>query len=132
VETSSKRIDVGNRRLLIIDDEPDIGAILKYIAEDCGYEAAATLSADEFKTAYATFKPTAVIVDLVLPDTDGIELFRWLADQGCTLPILILSGFDDKVLESAKLLGEARGLRICGTVTKPMDVKGVRDVLESL
>ncbi|HEX4507405.1 MAG TPA: response regulator [Alphaproteobacteria bacterium] len=118
--------------MLIIDDEPDIGAILKYIAEDCGYEASATLSADEFKAAYKNFKPTAVVVDLALPNTDGIELFRWLADQGCTLPILILSGFDDKVLESAKLLGEARGLRICGTVTKPMDIKGVRGMLEAL
>jgi DNA-binding response OmpR family regulator len=108
VETSSKTIDVGNRRLSIIDDEPDIGAVLKYIAEDCGYEAAATLPADEFKAAYAAFEPTAVVVDLALPNTDGIELFRWLADQGCTPPILILSEFDDKVLESAKLLGEAR------------------------
>ena len=59
----------------------------------------------EFKTAYAAFKPTAVVVDLALPDTDGIELFRWLADRGCTLPIVILSGFDDKVLESAKRAG---------------------------
>src|ERR1700761_336336 len=98
---------VADRRLLIIDDEPDIGAILAYIAEDCGYEVAATISADEFKDAYATFRPTVLVVDLALPNIDGIELFRWLADQGCAMPILILSGFDDKVLESAKLLGEA-------------------------
>jgi len=118
--------------LLIIDDEPDIGAILKYIAEDCGYEVTVTLAADAFKAAYMAFKPTAVVVDLALPDTDGIELFRWLADQGCTIPILILSGFDDKVLESAKLLGEARGLQMRGIITKPMDLKGVRGLLEGL
>ena len=123
---------MADRRLLIIDDEPDIGAILKYIAEDCGYEVTATMAADEFKIAYASFKPTAVVVDLALPNTDGIELFRWLADQGCTLPILILSGFDDKVLESAKLLGQARGLKICGTLTKPMDLESVRTILDAL
>ena len=123
---------MADRRLLIIDDEPDIGAILKYIAEDCGYEVNATMAADEFKIAYASFKPTAVVVDLALPNTDGIELFRWLADQGCTLPILILSGFDDKVLESAKLLGEARGLQMRGIITKPMDLRAVRALLEAL
>jgi len=123
---------VADRRLLIIDDEPDIGAILKYIAEDCGYEVTATMAADEFKTAYASFKPTAVVIDLALPNTDGIELFRWLADRGCTIPILILSGFDDKVLESAKLLGEARGLQMRGIITKPMDLRGVRALLEGL
>jgi len=39
---------VADRRLLIIDDEPDVGAILKYIAEDCGYEVSATMAADEY------------------------------------------------------------------------------------
>jgi DNA-binding response OmpR family regulator len=123
---------VSDRRLLIVDDEPEVGAILKYIAEDCGYEVAVTTSADDFKTAYAGFGPTALIVDLALPATDGIELFRWLADESCTLPVLILSGFDDKVLESAKRLGEARGLAMRGIVTKPMDLKGLRALLEAM
>jgi DNA-binding response OmpR family regulator len=123
---------VNNKRLLIIDDEPDIGAMLQYIAEDCGFEVVATTTSEAFKTSYTTFKPTAVVVDLAVPNTDGIELFRWLADEGCTAPVLILSGFDDKVLESARLLGEARGLAMAGIITKPMDIDGVRALLGSL
>jgi DNA-binding response OmpR family regulator len=123
---------VTNRRLLIIDDEPDIGTILQYIAEDCGFEVTVTTTSEAFKASYAAFRPTVVVVDLAVPDTDGIELFRWLADEGCNLPILILSGFDDKVLESARLLGEARGLAMAGIITKPMDIDGVRVLLDRL
>lgn len=123
---------MNTRRLLIIDDEPDIGEILQYIAEDCGFEVVATTTSEAFKTNYATFKPTVVVVDLAVPNTDGIELFRWLADERCTAPILILSGFDDKVLESAKLLGEARGLAMAGIITKPMDVDSVHALLGRL
>lgn len=123
---------MSTRRLLIIDDEPDIGAILQYIAEDCGFEVVATTTSEAFKTNYTTFRPTVVVVDLAVPNTDGIELFRWLADEGCTAPILILSGFDDKVLESAKLLGEARGLVMAGIINKPMHADGIRALLDNL
>jgi DNA-binding response OmpR family regulator len=123
---------VSTKRLLIIDDEPDIGAILQYIAEDCGFEVVATTTSEAFKASYATFTPTVVVVDLAVPNTDGIELFRWLADEECTAPILILSGFDDKVLESAKLLGEARGLVMAGIIHKPMNTDRVRALLDNL
>lgn len=129
---SSRRINVSTRRLLIIDDEPDIGTLLQYIAEDCGFEVVATTTSEAFKASYATFKPTVVVVDLAVPDIDGIELFRWLADEGCSAPILILSGFDDKVLESAKLLGEARGLAMAGIINKPMHADGIRALLDRM
>ena len=123
---------MSTRRLLIIDDEPDIGTILKYIAEDCGFEVVATTTSTAFKTSYATFKPTVMVIDLAVPDIDGIELFRWLADEGCTTPVMILSGFGEKVLESARRLGEARGLVMAGIINKPMNADGVRAMLNSL
>jgi DNA-binding response OmpR family regulator len=123
---------VSIRRLLIIDDEPDIVAILKYIAEDCGFEVVATTTSEAFKTSYSTFKPTVMVIDLAVPDIDGIELFRWLADEGCTTPILILSGFGEKVLESARRLGAARGLVMAGIISKPMHANDVRALLDNL
>lgn len=117
---------------MIIDDEPDVGAVLEYIAQDCGFEVAATTSAADFQGRYADFAPTAVVVDLALPDMDGIQLFRWLADQNCRLPVLIVSGFDDKVVAAAKRLGEARGLQMRGIITKPIDIGGVRGLLDAL
>ena len=61
----------------------------------------------------------------------GSSFFDGSPTKG-NLPILILSGFDDKVLESARLLGEARGLAMAGIITKPMDIDGVRVLLDRL
>jgi hypothetical protein len=59
---------------------------------------------------------------------DGVELTRFLADQDYRGPVLIVSGFDRRVLESAFRLGEALGLNMVGPVEKPVRF----DVLEEL
>ncbi len=51
---------------------------------------------------------------------DGVELIRFLAGQGYAAPVLIVSGFDRRVLESAFRLGEALGLTMVGPVEKPV------------
>ncbi len=123
---------MNDRRLLIIDDEPDVGAIIGQIAQDGGFDVKATTSAAAFKRAYATFRPSAIMMDLAVPTTDGIELFRWLADERCDTPILIVSGFGHKGLESARRLGEARGLVMGGILAKRMRAADIRASLIKL
>ena len=123
---------MSGRRLLIIDDEPQFGILIRRIAEHCGFEVETTLTAGNFKDAYASFQPDAIILDLAVPEMDGIELLRWLADIGCSAPILIASGFGSKVIESAKLLGEARGLAMAGVIAKPFRVAELQAQLTGL
>ena len=131
--TSLERVrQMGVQRLLVIDDEPHIGLVIKRIAEGCGYEVQTTNRADAFKVAYAKFHPDAIVLDLAVPDMDGIELLRWLADAGCDNPIIIASGFDTKVIEAAKMLGEARGLRMAGVLSKPFLAAELRSTLAGL
>ena len=120
------------RRLLIIDDEPQIGLVIGRIARNCGFEVETTQSAESFKRAYSTFHPGAIVLDLAVPDADGIELLRWLANESCTAQILIASGFGSKVVESARLLGEARGLAMAGVIAKPVRLADVREQLNGL
>jgi DNA-binding response OmpR family regulator len=119
-------------RLLVLDDEPYIGVVIKRIAEASGYDVQVTGRADAFMTAYADFHPDAIVLDLAVPDMDGIELLRWLADAGCQNPIVIASGFDVKVIEAAKTLGEVRGLRMAGIISKPLRVADLRATLDAL
>ena len=69
-----------------------------------------------------------VALDLGMPGSDGVELTRFLADQEYRGPVLIVSGFDRRVLDSAFRLGEALGLQMAGPVEKPVRF----DVLEEL
>jgi DNA-binding response OmpR family regulator len=118
--------------LLLIDDEPSVGRFLAHVAEDCGYRALATMNADSFRREYRLLHPDMLVVDLGVPGSDGIELLRFLAEEKCEAPVVIISGFDRRVLESAIRLGEAFGLRMAGPLAKPVRVHELEALFEDL
>jgi hypothetical protein len=63
---------------------------------------------------------------------DGVELLRFLADEEYRSPVLIVSGFDRRVLESAFRLGEALGLTMAGPVEKPVRLARLEELLTDL
>ena len=73
-----------------------------------------------------------VALDLGMPGMDGVELIRFLADQHYAAPVLIVSGFDRRVLESAFRLGEALGLTMVGPVEKPVRFDVLEEMLSRL
>jgi CheY-like chemotaxis protein len=119
-------------RLLMIDDEPYIGALVRRVAEGLDYEMSFVTLADEFKQTHRSFEPDVVILDLSMPDIDGIELLKFLATENSRARILILSGFDPRILNGAHRLGQDRGLHMAGIVSKPVRVAELRTVLASL
>ncbi len=67
---------VGDRRLLAIDDEKGLLAVVQDIAQTAGYEVVATTDADFFLQQTRDWHPTLVLMDLQMPDVDGVELLR--------------------------------------------------------
>ena len=119
------------RRLLLIDDEPDFGAFVGRVARGLGYEVELTTRAAEFQEAYARFAPTHVIVDIVMPDKDGIEIVGWLAAMGCAAHVFIISGYNPGYAKAAKDLGALRGLRSLTTLKKPVSLADLRAALDA-
>jgi DNA-binding response OmpR family regulator len=115
-------------RLLLIDDEPALADYLANAARACGFDPIITERDEEFREAFIASQPEMVALDLGMPGMDGVELTRFLADQNYRGPVLIVSGFDRRVLESAFRLGETLGLNMVGPVEKPVRF----DVLEEL
>lgn len=120
------------RRLLVVDDEPAIGRLVQRVAEGCGYTVTVTQNSDEFLTEMKAGQPDAIVMDLSLPGLDGIDLLRVLGAAGCRAEILIISGFDPRVLETSGKLGTAQGLNIVGTITKPARIAELRAVIGAL
>lgn len=108
------------RRLLLVDDELSIARFLAHGAEECGYEAIITVTSDSFRSQYRTLVPDVVVMDLALPGTDGVELLRFLAEENSRARILLVSGFDGRVLEAAMRLGAAMGLDMAPPLQKPV------------
>jgi DNA-binding response OmpR family regulator len=119
-------------RLLLIDDEPALAEFLATAAEDSGFEPVITGHDQAFREAFLVEKPDMVALDLGMPGMDGVELIRFLADQNYAAPVLSVSGFDRRVLESAFRLGEALGLTMAGPVEKPVRFEVLQEMLSRL
>jgi two-component system, OmpR family, KDP operon response regulator KdpE len=81
--------------LLVCDDDPHIRRTVGLLLRDAGYEVLATASAGEALDVAAVERPRLAIVDLMLPDHDGIELCRRLREWS-EMPILVLSAIHDE------------------------------------
>lgn len=119
-------------RVLVVDDEVALGNFIVEVAIRADYDARATADARSFKQQYAEFNPTLIVLDLSMPDVDGIELLRFLEAEHCEAGILIVSGFDQRVLDSAAHLGIARGLRMLGTIPKPVRMATLLELFSKL
>lgn len=118
--------------LLLIDDEPALADFLADAARECGFEPIVTSDDRDFRDTFQSMKPSMVALDLGMPGMDGVELLRFLAEQHYRSPVLIVSGFDRRVLESAFRLGEALGLNMAGPVEKPVRLEDLEAVLSEL
>ena len=88
-------------RVLVCDDEPQILRALRVILRDAGYEAVAAATGEEALDLAAVRPPEAAILDLMLPDIDGVEVTRRLREWS-GMPILVLSavGEEDRKVEA--------------------------------
>ena len=119
-------------RLLLIDDEPALADFLANAARETGFDPIITSQDQQFRDEFIAERPDMVALDLGMPGMDGVELLRFLAKQDYRSPVLIVSGFDRRVLESAFRLGEALGLTMAGPVEKPARLEEVEALLNQL
>ncbi len=88
-------------RVLVLDDEPQILRALRVILRDAGFEAVTASTGEEALDRAAVKPPQAAIVDLMLPDLDGVEVTRRLREWS-PMPIIVLSavGEEDRKVEA--------------------------------
>lgn len=118
-------------RLLVVDDEPEVRELIMEVALDAGLEVAEAGSLAELKAALDDFRPNVISLDLQMPDADGIEHLRYLAEAGCQATVILVSGFDRALLESARKLGAHLGLTLGEALTKPLSMRDLSAYLAS-
>jgi two-component system, OmpR family, KDP operon response regulator KdpE len=103
--------------LLVVDDEPPIRRLLRTSLGAEGFEVIEADNAEKALTAIEARKPEIVILDLGLPDQDGLDVIRSIRRSGSKLPIVVLSSRGD---ERGKV--EALELGADDYVTKPFGI----------
>lgn len=116
-------------RLLVIDDQQELCDFIVEVARRLGFEAMAVTESDAFRRTYLDFSPTVVVLDLQMSGSDGIELLRYLGNQGARAQVLVASGMDQRVLSTAEQVGRAQGLSMLGALQKPIMLSDLEAVL---
>ncbi|MGA8277618.1 MAG: EAL domain-containing response regulator [Rhodanobacteraceae bacterium] len=119
------------RRLLILDDEPAVAQTVAFAAKRHGFAVCLSHSAKGFFDDIVRFSPSHIIIDLLMPGMDGVEVLRSLASMDCAANIIMMSGMGAKVLESAQRAGIERGLHISGILPKPFKPAELRALLDA-
>lgn len=106
------------KEIFIVEDNPDIREMLEYILTQDTYKVRSFSTAEEFKSLLASQTPDLVLMDIMLPDGNGLEICKSLRERPDTVDIPIL-------VMSAHASGNARLFREKGAtdfITKPFDV----------
>jgi len=116
------------QRILVVDDEIDVGEFVSDAAQAMGFECTATTDAKTFLDQL-TPDTTLILLDLIMPETDGVELLRMLSQQKCKAGIVLMSGVGKRVLETAEQLAQVLGLSIVGRLQKPFRLAELEEML---
>lgn len=103
------------KKVLIVDDEPDTLELVKLVLESGGFKTVLATSGKEALNVVESTKPDLVLLDIMMPDMDGWEVFRKIKEKYSTLPIAILTA---KAQNFDRLLG-LHVLKADDYITKP-------------
>jgi len=100
---------------------------MRYLLSQTGWQASDAASLAEGKALLATFKPNALVLDLMLPDGNGADLLREIRVLGLPIHVAVLTGIGDPVA-----LDAVRQLHPDALFRKPVNVKAFLEWLDSV
>jgi DNA-binding NtrC family response regulator len=124
------------REILIVDDEVGIRELLSEILQDEGYRVSVAENATAARAYRARAQPALVLLDIWMPDTDGVTLLReWAAAGQLTMPVVMMSGHGtiETAVEATKIgafdfLEKPVGLqKLLGTVSRALKAASARE-----
>ncbi len=121
---------MNRNRILVVDDEPDICALIKDVLEDEGFEVNTAQNARDADSQFTTRQPDLVLLDIWMPGEDGISLLKsWKGKAQDRVPVIVMSGHG--TVETAV---EATRLGAHSFIEKPVTtaklLQNVHDALE--
>jgi len=115
-------------KIVVIDDDRVVGEIVQALADAMGLPCDVTRSPEDFFD-HVNAETTLILLDLVMPEMDGIEILRLLGEKKCKARIVLMSGINIRVIETAKKLAQTLGLSVVGHLQKPFPLAQLKDLL---
>jgi len=102
--------------LIVLDDDESTALFMATVARKLGWTAQTVTDESNFQALISAAPPDAILLDLQLGASDGVEQLRFLRSVGYSGTIVLMSGFDARVLASAQQIGESLGLTIAAVL----------------
>lgn len=109
---------MAKKRILVVDDELDFLEMIKLRLEANNYEVVVASDGKEAMDKVRRFKPDAVLLDIMMPELDGLNVLRQIRAKDKKIPIFIITAFSNE--ERFKL---AKKLNASGFIVKTGDLK---------
>jgi len=116
-------------RVLIIDDDIRICNLFRRVTDELGLLSYVINEPSSPVIKELEFNPDIVLLDLQIPKLDGIKLLRDIAQYHADAAVVIISGMERDILEAATKVGASLGLTIAGSLTKPVNLNSLRQLL---
>jgi EAL domain-containing protein (putative c-di-GMP-specific phosphodiesterase class I)/FixJ family two-component response regulator len=119
------------QNILVIDDDGDMCEFVCAKAQAMGFRCTTTTDA---KTLLENLSAdtTLILMDLMMPEMDGIQLLRQLGEQKCNAGIVLMSAAGNSTMESAGRLAQLLGLTLAGQLQKPFKIEKLEELLQFL
>jgi len=122
------------QRVLIVDDDPIQRAVLEQIFLTHG--SAIVETAADGRDSISIIENSTdlfdlVVLDLVMPEYDGIRLMSYLEGQNVKTRLLIISGLPEDVVRMSNTLAEASGLKSIGSLQKPLQLEDLLAIIRN-
>jgi EAL domain-containing protein (putative c-di-GMP-specific phosphodiesterase class I)/CheY-like chemotaxis protein len=116
-------------KLVCLDDDRRLEPTLRRFAGRLGHQVHFHTASASFKAEVQTQPPDLVVLDLMLGHESGIAIIAWLAENRVRVPIVLLSGQGDELLDAARRIAEGSGIRVLGAVNKGQLVRDLPPLL---
>ena len=116
--------------LIVIDDDIHMAKSTAEITNLIGFESSFENSCEPFLKTIDNQYYDVIISDLCMPEIDGIELINELSAKEIKSSLVLMSGYDEKILETAEHFAKVKGLNIIGTLSKPFALNEIKLILE--
>lgn len=107
------------RKLLVVDDQDSITRIVSKIGSRLGYDVRAVNDPTEAFDEFDTFRPDVLVIDLVMPEVDGIDVLHKILAIGTDAQIIVMSGFGKGYLRLGQEVGAFHDHTGITTLAKP-------------
>jgi FixJ family two-component response regulator len=117
-------------KLYAVDDDRSFLEIVEAVATPMGFEVVKVARSKTFQSIYRGEADAIVLIDMIMPEVDGIEVMNWMIAGQPPGAIIFVSGYGDHYPDMALELARHRGPKFTETLLKPIKVTALRTALD--